>query len=438
MQRFVQGDLADVLRVPAFRRYSISRVAAAIAQSMLQAIIAWQVFAISGSALDLGIVGLVRFVPALVLSFVSGVIVDTYDRRLILLGAQAIPAVTSALMLAAIVSGTVTLPMVYVLVFFAGVSSAFEGPARQTMIPALVPRRLFSRAMTFNSTLQSLCAVTGPAVGGALIALQGVGLGYAANLILVLVSMVVLFPVRSPAPIASASSSPSTSSSPGSAASSGSSAPRARGGVSLDAIREGLRFLRNQPVVLGAMTLDMFAVLFGGAKALLPIYAVDVLHADAVGYGVLTASLDVGSLIAAALLVGLPVPKHTGWALLASVAAFGVATMAFGLSTWLPLSVVAYAAVGAADQVSVVMRLNTIQLSIPDELRGRVTAVNFVFVNASNQIGGLESGLVAAVTSAVFAVVSGGVACVIVVAIIAARIPQLRSYQARQVHAGLM
>jgi MFS family permease len=408
--RFVRGDLADVLRVSAFRRYSISRVAAAMAQSMLQAIIAWQVFALSGSALDLGLIGLVRFLPALVLSFVSGVIVDTYDRRLILLGSQAIPAVTSALMLAAIVSGAVSLPMVYVLVFFAGVSSAFEGPARQTMIPALVPRNLFSRAMTFNSTLQSLSAVTGPALGGALIALQGVGLGYAAHLLLVLTSMVVLFPVRTPR----------------------SSAAPSRAGVRLDAIREGLSFLKNQPVVLGAMTLDMFAVLFGGAKALLPIYAVDVLRVDAVGYGVLTASLDVGSLIAAGFLVGLPVPKHTGRALLASVVAYGIATMAFGLSTWLPLSVIAYAAVGAADQVSVVMRLNTIQLSIPDELRGRVTAVNFVFVNASNQIGGLESGLVAALTSAVFAVVSGGAACLVVAGVVALRIPALRNYQARQ------
>jgi MFS family permease len=407
--RFVQSDLAAVLRVPAFRRYSTSRIAAAIAQSMLQAIIAWQVFAISGSVLDLGIVGLVRFVPALVLSFVSGVIVDTYDRRLILLGAQAIPAVTSSLMLVALVTGGASLLMVYGLVFFAGVASAFEGPARQTMIPALVPRNLFSRAMTLNSTLQSLCAVTGPAIGGILIAVGGVQLGYSAHLGLVLLSMVVLWPVRTPR----SSSGPS------------------RAGVRLDAIREGLRFLKNQPVVLGAMTLDMFAVLFGGAKALLPVYAVDILHADAAGYGILTASLDIGSLIAATIMIGLPVPRHTGRALLLSVAGFGLATMAFGLSTWLPLSVLAYAAVGAADQVSVVMRLNTIQLSIPDELRGRVTAVNFVFVNASNQVGGLESGLVAALTSAVFAVVSGGAACLIVVGIMAARIPQLRNYQAR-------
>jgi MFS family permease len=408
---FLQGDLAAVLAVPAFRRYSTSRIAAAVAQSMLQAIIAWQVFALSGSALDLGLVGLVRFVPALVLSFVSGVIVDTYDRRLILVGAQAIPAVTSALMLVAIATGKDSLLLVYGLVFFAGVASAFEGPARQTMIPALVPRNLFSRAMTFNSTLQSLSAVTGPALGGALIALQGVGLGYCAHLVLVLLSLVVLWPVRTPR----------------------SSVRTPRGGVRLDAIREGLRYLKNQPVVLGAMTLDMFAVLFGGAKALLPIYAVSVLQADAVGYGVLTASLDVGSLIAATCMVGLPVPKHTGRALLGSVVAYGLATMVFGLSTWLPLSVLAYAAVGAADQVSVVMRLNTIQLAIPDDLRGRVTAVNFVFVNASNQIGGLESGLVAALTSAVFAVVSGGAACLVVAGVVAARIPQLRNYQARSV-----
>jgi MFS family permease len=411
--RFVQGDLAAVLQVPAFRLYSGSRVAGAVSQSMLQAIIAWQVFALSGSALDLGLVGLIRFAPALALSLVSGAAVDTYDRRRILLAAQVVPALTSAIMLAAIATGRDSLGLVYVLVFVIGVASAFEGPARQTMIPALVPRNLFSRAMTFNSTLQSMSAVTGPAVGGALIAVQGIGLAYAAHLGLVLMSIIALVPLHLPP----AGRAPS------------------RAGLRLGAIREGLGYLRHQPVVLGAMTLDMFAVLFGGAKALLPIYAVDVLHADAAGYGLLTASLDIGSLIAATCMIALPVPTRTGRALLLSVVAYGLATMVFGLSVWLPLSVVAYAAVGAADQVSVVMRLNTIQLTIPDELRGRVTAVNFVFVNASNQIGGLESGLVAAVTSAVFAVVSGGVACLVVAGVIAARVPQLREYQAKTARA---
>jgi MFS family permease len=376
---------------------------------MLQAVIAWQVYALSGSALDLGLVGLVRFAPALTMSMISGVVVDTYDRRIILLAAQAVPVITSTLMLIAIATGNATLPLVYGIVFLIGIASAFEGPARQTMIPALVPRNLFSRAMMFNSTLQSLSSVTGPALGGALIALQGIGLGYAAHLCLVVASIVLLLPVRVP----QETKAPS------------------RAGVRFDAVREGLGYVRNQPVVLGAMTLDMFAVLFGGAKALLPIYAVDILHADAAGYGLLTASLDIGSLIAATFMVTLPIPTHTGRALLASVVAYGLATMAFGLSTSLPVSVLAYAAVGAADQVSVVMRQNTIQLAIPDELRGRVTAVNFVFVNASNQIGGLESGLVAAATNAVFAVVSGGAVCLLVVGIIASRIPQLRLYQAQ-------
>ncbi len=407
MLPLVQGDLAAVLQVPAFRLYSSSRIAAAVGQSMLQATIAWQVYALSGSALDLGLVGLVRFLPALTLSLVSGVVVDTYDRRVILIAAQCVPALTSALMLLAIVTSQATLPMVYGLVFLAGVASAFEGPARQTMIPALVPRNLFSRAMMFNSTLQSLSAVTGPALGGGLIALQGLGLAYAVHFGLVVTSILVLAPIRMP----------TTPKSP------------SRAGVRLDAIREGLGYLRAQPVVLGAMTLDMLAVLFGGAKALLPIYAVDVLHASAAGYGLLTASLDIGSFVAATCMVTLPAPVRTGRAMLLSVVAYGLATLAFGLSTLLPLSILLYAAVGAADQVSVVMRQNTIQLAIPDELRGRVTAVNFVFVNASNQIGGLESGLVAAATNAVFAVVSGGVACLMVAGVIAARVPQLRAYR---------
>jgi MFS family permease len=408
--RFVQSDLVAVLRVRAFRLYSTSRIAAAIGQTMLQAIVAWQVYALSGSALDLGFVGLIRFAPALGMSLISGVVADTYDRQRILLAAQAVPTITSAAMLTAIATNHASLPLVYALVFLVGVASAFEGPARQTMIPALVPRNLFSRAMTFNSTLQSLSAVTGPALGGGLIALQGIGLAYAAHLSLTLLSMLVLLPVRLP----------KTSASP------------SRAGVRLEAIREGLSYLRRQPVVLGAMTLDMFAVLFGGAKALLPIYAVDILHADAAGYGLLTASLDIGGLMAAMLMVVLPVPRHTGRALLLSVVAFGLATIAFGISHSLPLSIAAYAAVGAADQVSVVMRVNAIQLTIPDELRGRVTAVNFVFVNASNQIGLLESGLVAALTNAVFSVVSGGAACVAVAGLTAARVPELREYQAHR------
>src|SRR5438552_304127 len=165
---------------------------------MLQAVIAWQVYALSGSALDLGLVGLVRFAPALALSLLSGAIVDTYDRRIILLAAQTVPALTSTVMLFAIATGKDSLLLVYGVVFLIGVASAFEGPARQTMIPALVPRNLFSRAMMFNSTLQSLSSVSGPAVGGGLIAWQGIGAGYAVHFVLILLSMLTLAPVRVP------------------------------------------------------------------------------------------------------------------------------------------------------------------------------------------------------------------------------------------------
>ena len=322
MWRFVEGDLAAVLRVPAFRLYAVSRVTAGIGQSMLQAIIAWQVYALSGSALDLGIVGLVRFVPALV--------AEPDQRRG---GRHVRPPPHSASragragadvssMLAAIATGhaiaaTGLRPGVH-----GGRDVRFRGAvAPVAACPALVPRNLFSRAMTLNSTLQSLSALSGPAVGGALDRLAG----HRPEL------RRALLPGAGVDARAVAGARAATRK------------RRADGDAALEAVREGLAYLSSHPVVLGAMTLDMFAVLFGGAKALLPIYAVDILHADAAGYGLLTASLDVGALLAAALMVALPTPTHIGRALLASVAAFGLATIAFGLSRWLPLSILTYA-----------------------------------------------------------------------------------------------
>jgi MFS family permease len=374
---------------------------------MLQAIIAWQVYLLTGSALDLGLIGLVRFAPNLALSLASGAVVDAYDRRIVLLASQVVPVLGTAVMLFALATQSVSIGLIYVFVFVLGVAAAFENPARQVLLPATVPRNLFSRAIVVNSTLQSFASVTGPALGGVLIAWQGLTFTYAVHLILVLIAILTLINLKVPK-----------------------ATGKGRAGLHLDAIREGLAFVWTRPVMLGAMTLDMFAVIFGGAKALLPIYAVDILHTDASGYGVLSASLEVGALAMAVLLVALPPPTHTGRTLLASVAAFGIATVLFGISSSMVLSVLAYAAVGAADQVSMVMRQNTIQLATPDELRGRVTAVNSVFVNASNQLGAVESGIVAAATNAVFAVVSGGLACLAVVGFVAWRIPELRRYRA--------
>ena len=192
---------------------------------------------------------------------------------------------------------------------------------------------------------------------------------------------------------------------------------------------EGVAFVRRNPIVLGCMTLDMFAVIFGGATALLPIYANDILMVRPRGYGVLNAALEAGALLSSLVLVALPPITRAGRALLVAVGVFGAATIVFGLSRSFPLSVLAYMVAGVADQVSVVMRSTAIQLSTPDERRGRVSAVNFIFIGASNQLGAVESGFVAALTNATVSVVSGGIGCLLVLAIVAARIPELRRYR---------
>jgi MFS family permease len=398
------SGLLAVLRVAGFRQYSVSRGASGLANSLLQAVILWQVYAISGSTLSLGIVGLVGFVAALLSSLIGGMVVDAYDRRVVLFVSQAVPGVCSLALLGAIGTDHVSLELIYAAVLVTGVASSFESPARQAILPALVPRRLFTRAMTTNSALSSVTSISGPALAGLLIAFGGVGHAYAVHATLVALAILALLRLHVPA-------------------------ARAAGRIHLEAIREGVAFVWHRKVLLGAMTLDMFAVLFGGARALLPVFAIDVLHADALGYGVLSASLEAGTLVMALVLVVLPPPTNTGRILLITVAVFGLATVLFGASTSLPLSVAAYALVGMADQVSMVMRQNTIQLSTPDALRGRVTAVESVFISASNELGALESGLVATFSSAPFAVVSGGLACMLVVAVVAWRIPALRQYQ---------
>ena len=401
---YLGAGLRLVLRIPALRAFLVSRATAGTSMTLIQAAIAWQVYEISGSALQLGLIGLVRFVPALGMSLIGGAVADSYNRRNIILLAQLVPAATTAVMLAAIAADAVTLGLLYGVVLLTGLASAFEQPARQAMLPSIVPAYLFARAVTVNSTMQSLAFVTGPTVAGAAIAAAGVGAAYVAHGAFLAVSIVAMLRVP--------------------AVRSGT-----RSGVGWTAIREGVQFVWSRPVLLGAMTLDMFAVIFGGARALLPIYATDILDAGAFGYGVLYASSEVGALLMSIVLILSPPVRQTGRALLLSVAAFGVATIAFGLSRSFALSVVAFMAVGMADQVSVVMRTTTIQLLTPDELRGRVSAVNSVFISASNQLGAVESGFVAAVTSATFAVVSGGFGCLAVVGIIAARAPSLRRHR---------
>jgi hypothetical protein len=285
------------------------------------------------------------------------------------------------------------------------IAAAFDNPSRAALLPTLVAREVFPKAVTLASTNQALAFVTGPTVGGFVIAEAGVGTVYAVHAGLIAASILGLFFLR----------------------------PRPQEGVrrsvSLHAIREGLSYVRRREAILGCMTLDMFAVIFGGATALLPIYANDILHVGARGYGLLTSSLELGALLTSAALILLPPITRSGRALLIAVGAYGLATVVFGLSRWFPLSVIAYMAVGVGDQVSVVMRSTIIQLSTPDDLRGRVSSVNMIFIGASNQLGAVESGFVAALTNAPFAVVSGGIGCLVVLAIVAAKMPKLRHHR---------
>jgi MFS family permease len=399
--------MSTLLHVPPFRAYAASRVASGVATSLLQALILWQVYAVSGSTLQLGLVGLVGFIAGVLSSVIGGAVVDSYDRRKILFAAQLAPGASSLAMLAAIATDHVSLGLIYAVVLVTGLAASFEYPARQAILPDAVPRGLFVRALTVNSALNSMSSVTGPALTGVVLALGGVGLAYAVHAGLVVIAALTLVPLHVPA---------------------------TRGLARLEpgAIRDGLAFVWSRPVLLGAMTLDMFAVMFGGARALLPVYAVSVLGADVIGYGILSASLEAGTVVMALILIVLPPVRRMGLVLLLAVATFGLATILFGASRWLPVSVLAYALVGMADQVSMVMRQNTIQLSTPDALRGRVTGVNSVFISASNELGAVESGLVAAVTDPVFAVVSGGIGCLAVVALIAWRVPALRRYRASE------
>jgi MFS family permease len=372
---------------------------------MLQTIMLWQVYDISGSALNLGLLGIARLLPSLSLGLIGGAVADSYSRRNIVLITQTVPLACSLVLATSTIGGWVTLELIYGLVVILGAGAAFEGPARAALLPAIVRPETFANAVNITQTMQSLAFVTGPTLGGALIAAAGVGVGYAvftglSVLSLLAMSFVRYRPIEMP-----------------------------KRALSLEAIKEGVRFVRQRQELLGAMTLDMFAVIFGGVKALMPVYAVDVLHVGATGYGILQASFEVGAFAASFVLLMRRPIERTGLALIWSVVLFGAATIVFGLSRNFYLSVLVYTLIGAADQVSVVMRSTTIQLATPDDLRGRVSAVNQVFIQSSNQLNAVESGLVASLTNAVFAVVSGGFGTLAVVGVVAWRMPALRRYR---------
>jgi MFS family permease len=394
----------SVLRERNVRAFIASRFCTTMALTLLRATLAWQVFAITGSAYWLGLLGLAQFIPTLALSLAGGAVADAYDRRRIMLigqcGALAC-ALGQAWVSAADMPAIAAVGLVSVLACF----SSFENPASSALLPQLVPTQRFAALVSTWAATRNLAWFSGPVLSGFLIEAGGAAAAFAASAALIGAALLFLLQVR-----------PRT-------------AELQRRAPSFSSVLEGVAFVRGRKLILTVMLLDMFAVIFASVTALLPIYASQILQVGPRGYGLLAGSLQVGTFLMALLLVVSPPIRNPGRALLLAVAGFGLATILFGASTWYPLSIAALIGAGMSDEVSMVARQMIIQLSTPDELRGRVASVNFIFVGASNQLGDVESGLLAGATSPMFTAVFGGAACLVVLAWAAFAVPELRSWR---------
>ena len=393
------------LREAPFRWFLVSRFFSGTAMTLLGSAVAWHVYGLTHQPAQLGLVGLIRFLPSLVLSLPAGAVADTIERRRLIQMAQVVPLLCSSTLCFLCLTDRVTLPALYAAVLLAATAGVFEQPARASLLPALVSRDRFPRAVTLVSTLLFLGFATGPMLTGITTGRLGIAAAYGLHALLLATSISSLARLPHLPRVANPAR------------------------VTWASIVEGLSYVADNPIVLGCMMLDMFAVVLGGATALLPVYARDILHVGADGYGLLSGSLEIGSLAMSGLLVFRPTFRRTGRALLVAVVAYGLATIAFGVSRSYPLSVACYMMVGMADAVSVVLRSTMIQLSTPDELRGRVSSVNFIFIGASNNVGQAESGFLAELTSPTFAVVFGGFGCLAVAALVAWLLPDLRRYR---------
>ncbi|NMG43707.1 MFS transporter [Aromatoleum toluvorans] len=375
---------------PRFIKFWIARVVGTIANQMLMVAVGWQMYDLTGSAWDLGLVGLFQFVPALLLTLPAGHVADRLRRNRIFAACMLLQAMVAVLLLTATMQGFASRELILGISVALGVARAFQMPAQQAIIPLLVPPGLLSQAIALAASGMQTAIIAGPALGGALY-VAGAAHVYVASTALLVLACALMAAVRY-------DHQPAT------------------GGITLESALAGVTFLwRNKPL-LGAISLDLFAVLLGGATALLPMFARDILHTGPEGLGLLRAAPAAGALAISLVLLRWPIRRRSGPLLLASVAVFGLATMVFGLSSHFGLSLAALAVTGAADNISVVIRQSLVQLDTPDEIRGRVSAVNSIFIGASNQLGEFESGATAAWFGPVMSVVLGGVGTLLVAA----------------------
>jgi MFS family permease len=385
------GRTTEVLRQTTFARFLGARLLSTLAAQVQSVAVGYQIYEITRDPLDLGLVGLSQFLPFVVLILPAGQVADHFDRSRVLSACYLIGIASAGVLLWYTSQGvTVAWPVFAAMVLF-GCARAFAMPSGQALLPNLVPPEAFSRAVALNSSSFQLATVAGPALGG-LLYLAGPRAVYLSVMGLGLVSLLLMFGVK---PISAPAS-------------------MAKEPVGWQSLLSGLRFVAGKPVILGAISLDLFAVLFGGATALLPIYASEVLHVGPDGLGWLRTAPGVGAALCAMVLAFAPITRRVGVWMFGGVAVFGVATIVFALSTHFLVTLLVLAVLGAADMVSVYIRHLLVQLETPDQIRGRVSAVNAVFIGASNELGEFESGVTAKWLGALRAVVLGGTLTLVV------------------------
>jgi MFS family permease len=401
--------LPEPLRIPAFRYFWLARLTTTIGQMAMVIVIGWQVYDIARAtmglkeaALRLGIIGLVQFAPLFLLTLITGWSADRLDRRWIARGAVLLELACAGALALFAWNGTTTLVVLYAIAALLGVARAFAGPAQTALAPNLVPRKILPRAIALSSIAWQTGSILGPAMGGYLYAYAPYA-PYAAAAFLFtigLIGLLAIGPIDRP--------------------------EFARGPSPWGQMVEGLRYVRHNRLVLGAISLDLFAVLLGGATAMLPVFARDVLHSGPEGLGHLRAAPAIGAMLTAAFFSIRPLKHNVGVKMLVAVAAFGIATIIFGMSQSMPLSLACLAILGAADMFSIYVRQSLIQLYTPDRMRGRVGAVSSLFISASNELGEAESGFLGALIGPIAAVIAGGVGAIGVVVLWSWWFPELR------------
>ena len=392
------GRLA--FRYPDFRLFIGIRFLSILALQAQNVAVGWFVYDLTSSAYLLGLVGLAAFLPALGLALVTGHVADRFDRRIVLMVACLAMALVSTTLLILTLSGSTRVWPIFVLVVLFASGRAFAVPAGQALLPNLVPVQHFANAVAWSSSVLQIATISGPAVGGLLYAF-GAPATFALTASSLYLSAALAFAIRT---------RPTTI---------------VRERASWSTLLAGLAYIRAKPVILGAVSLDLFAVLLGGATALMPVFARDILHTGPWGLGLLRSAPAVGAMVTGVLLAYRPLRRRAGLRMFQAVALFGLATIGFGLSTSLPLSLLCLTVLGASDMVSVYVRQTLVQLETPDAMRGRVAAVNTVFIGASNELGEFESGVLAGLLGAVPAVIVGGVGTIAVAFIWARLFPPL-------------